>query len=163
ARLRAGASAGQAMEELNRFAADLRKRYPKDDSELSFTGDPLLEDIVGDYRGRLFVLLGAVGFVLLIACGHIANLLLARGGARTGELAIRAALGAGRARIVRQLLTESIVLSAISAAAGLALAWWGIRALVAAAPSGVPRLAQTTIDPIVLAFTIGVSIASAVV
>ena len=113
-----------------------------------------MEELVGDYRRRLFILLGAVGFVLLIACGNIANLLLARGAARAGEMAIRAALGAGRGRIVRQLLTESLVLALISAAAGLALAAWGISALVAAAPEGVPRLEQTSLDPVVVGFTL---------
>ena len=106
-------------------------------------------------------MLGAVGFVLLIACGNIANLLLARGAARSGELAMRAALGAGRGRIVRQLLTESAVLAFIAGAAGLALAWWGVRALVAAAPPGVPRLEQTAVSPIVLSFTLGVALLSA--
>ena len=109
----------------------------------------------------MFTLLGAVGFVLLIACGNVANLLLARGSARAGELAIRAALGAGRGRIARQLLTESVVLAVVSAIVGLALAAWGIGALVAAAPDGVPRLEQTTLDPFVLAFTLLVTLVSA--
>ena len=104
----------------------------------------------------------AVGFVMLIACGNVANLLLARGATRTGELAIRAALGAGRGRIVRQLLTESVVLALLSAAAGLALAFWGIQALVAAAPPGVPRLDQTSLDFRVLGFTLMIAVASAV-
>ncbi len=162
ARLKAGVPAGQAASELAGFAADLRKRFPKDDSELSFTVVPMMEELVGDYRQRLFILLGAVGFVLLIACGNIANLLLARGAVRAGEMAIRAALGAGRGRMVRQLLTESLVLALISAAAGLALAAWGIRALIAAAPEGVPRLEQTTLDPVVVGFTLLIALASAV-
>ena len=122
-----------------------------------------MTELVGDYRQRLFVLLGAVGFVLLIACGNIANLLLARGASRGAELAVRTALGAGRGRIVRQLLTESVVLALVSAAAGIALAAWGIRALVAAAPPGIPRLEQTGLDPYVLGFTLITSIASAFV
>lgn len=161
-RLTPGTSVVHAEAELSRFAEDLRRRFPKDDAELNFAVDPMMEELVGDYRQRLFVLLGAVGIVLLIACGNIANLLLARGAARAGEMAIRAALGAGRGRMVRQLLTESFVLALVSAAAGLALAAWGIRALVAAAPDGVPRLEQTALDPVVLGFTLLVALVSAV-
>ena len=123
----------------------------------------MTDDVVGDYRTRLFVLLGAVGFVLLIACGNLANLLLARGAARSGELAIRAALGAGRARIVRQLLTESLILALAAAVLGLAFAQWGIRALVALGPPGVPRLDQARLDGVVLLFTVGVALLSALI
>ena len=161
-RLGPGATAQQALSELTRNAADLRVKFPLDDAELGFSVIGALDELVGDYRRRLFIMLGAVGFVLLIACGNIANLLLARGAARSGELAMRAALGAGRGRIVRQLLTESAVLAALAGTAGLALAWWGVRALVAVAPPGVPRLEQTTVDPVVLAFTLGVALLSAV-
>ena len=101
----------QALAELNRNAQQLRKDFPRDDQKLQMTAVGVLEDLVGDYRRRLFILLGAVGFVMLIACGNVANLLLARGATRAGELAIRGALGAGRGRIVRQLLTESVVLA----------------------------------------------------
>ena len=104
-----------------------------------------------------------MGFVLLIACGNVANLLLARGATRASELAVRAALGAGRARIVRQLLTESVVLALVSAIVGVGLAAWGIRALVAAAPPGVPRLEQTTLDLYVLGFTLAVTLVSAMI
>jgi predicted permease len=161
-RLKAGVTVRQAEAELARFAEDLRRRFPKEDAEISFTITPMMEDLVGDYRQRLLILLGAVGFVLLIACGNIANLLLARGAARSGEMAIRAALGAGRGRMVRQLLTESLVLALASAAAGLALAAWGIGALIAAAPDGVPRLEQTTLDPVVVGFTLLIALVSAV-
>jgi putative ABC transport system permease protein len=161
-RLRPEATREQAMSELQASADRLRRDFPRDDAELGFTVVTALEDLVGDYPRRLFTLLGAVGFVLLIACGNIANLLLARGAARAGELAIRSALGAGRARIVRQLLTESIVLALVSAAAGLALAAWGIRALVAVAPDGVPRLEQASLDPMVLAFTMVVALLAAI-
>jgi putative ABC transport system permease protein len=162
ARLKPGVTLEWAGSELAGLAADLRRRFPKDDAELNFTLTPLMEDLVGDYRRRLFVLLGAVGFVLLIACGNLANLLLARGAARSGEMAIRAALGAGRGRLVRQLLTESLVLAISAAAAGLAIAWWGIRALVAAAPDGIPRLEQTSLPPMLLGFTLIVALLAAV-
>src|SRR5262249_18731116 len=162
ARLKPDATLGQALAELDRNAVHLRKAFPRDDQNLQMTAVGALEDLVGDYRRRLFILRGAVGFVMLIACGNVANLLLARGATRTGELAIRAALGAGRGRIVRQLLTESVVLALLSAAGGLAIAFWGIQALVAAAPPGVPRLDQTSIDFRVLGFTLLVAVASAV-
>ena len=160
-RLKPGVTREQAAAELDRNAADLKKKFPRDNAELGMRAVPLMQNFVGDYGQRLFVMLGAVGFVLLIACGNIANLLLARGAARSGELAMRAALGAGRGRIVRQLLTESAVLAVVSAAAGLALAAWGVRALIAAAPPGVPRLEQTSLDPIVIAFTMGIALLSA--
>ena len=163
ARLKAGATREQAGAELERAAADVRERFPKENKERAFAVYPLTGEVVGDYDRRLFVLLGAVGFVLLIACGNVANLLLARGAARAGELGIRAALGAGHGRIVRQLLTESLVLAAAGAALGLAIAWWGIRALVAAAPPGVPRLEQAELDPVALAFAGALAVLCAVV
>ena len=159
-RLKPEVTAAQALAELSRNAADLRVKFPRDNAEFGMTLTSLMEELVGDYRGRLFIMLGAVGFVLLIACGNIANLLLARGAARSAELAMRAALGAGRGRIVRQLMTESAVLAAVAGSAGLVLAWWGIQALVAAAPPGVPRLEQTAVNPIVLGFTFGVAVLS---
>jgi predicted permease len=161
ARLRPGATSAQALGVLQQNALRLRKDFPRENQELGFLLSGVMEELVGGYRRRLFVLLGAVGFVLLIACGNVANLLLARGAVRSSELAIRAALGAGRGRIVRQLLTESAVLALVSAAAGVALAWWGIRALISVAPDGVPRLEQTTLDPMVLAFAILIAFASA--
>jgi predicted permease len=161
ARLNPGNTIEQARQELEQNAQRIRVAFPKDASELKFRTVPALEDLVGDYSRRLFTLLGAVAFVLLIACGNVANLLLARGAARSSELAVRAALGAGRARIARQLLTESVVLAIVSALGGLALAAWGITALLAAAPPGVPRLDQTSLDPVVVAFSLGIAIASA--
>jgi predicted permease len=161
-RLAPGATREQAANELRESAGRLRAGFPRDNAELGFIVMTALEELVGDYPRRLFTLLGAVAFVLLIACGNVANLLLARGAARAGELAIRAALGAGRGRIARQLLTESLVLALVSAAAGLGLAAWGIRALIAAAPAGVPRLEQTSLDPLVLALTVLVAVVCAV-
>lgn len=162
ARLAGAVSDTQALDELQRNAASLRTRFPREDANFGFALTTLMRELVGDYRQRLFVLLGAVTLVLLIACGNIANLLLARGASRSSELAIRAALGAGRGRIVRQLLTESLVLATLAGAAGLALAAWGIRALAAMAPPGVPRIEQVTIDPVVLGFTAIVALASAI-
>jgi predicted permease len=121
------------------------------------------DDLVGNYRSLLFVLLGAVSFVLLIACVNVANLLLARASTRQKEIAIRAALGAGRGRLVRQLLTESLVLSIAGAAVGLAIALGLIRVILAVSPDTVPRLDQARVDWRVFAFTLAVSIGSALV
>jgi putative ABC transport system permease protein len=156
-RLKAGVSKEQALGELTRIVPRIQAQFPKDTQQLGFQVISMTDDVIGDYRARLFVLLGAVGFVLLIACGNLANLLLARGAARSGELAIRAALGAGRARIVRQLLTESLMLALTASLLGLALAQIGIRALVAMSPPGVPRLEQARLDGFVIMFTIGVA------
>jgi predicted permease len=120
------------------------------------------EAVIGSYKTRLLVLLGAVFCVLLIACGNVANLLLARGAARAKELAIRTAIGAGRGRIVRQLLTESLVLAFLATAVGLLLAYVGVHALIGAAPATIPRLAQTRLDGTVLLCALGLSVLSAV-
>ncbi|MGH2901449.1 MAG: FtsX-like permease family protein, partial [Solirubrobacteraceae bacterium] len=122
-----------------------------------------VDRMVGDFRSQLFTLLGAVGFVLLISCTNVANLLLARATGRGKELAIRAALGAGRGRLIRQLLTESLVLASIGAVAGLAVAFGLLRVIRAVSPDNVPRLDQARIDWRVLAFTLGVGALSAVV
>ncbi len=161
-RLKDGVTPEQATEDLEAIAAALRP-IDRANTNLHFRAVPFMEQFVGDYRTRLFVLLGAVGLVLLIACGNVANLLLARSAVRGREVAIRAALGAGRGRIVRQLLTESAVLGLVSAAAGLAFAWWGMRALVSLVPPGVPRIEQASVDGVVLAFTLGISILSSLV
>src|SRR6185436_7507885 len=113
---------------------------------------------VQNVRQTLFVLLGAVGFVLLIACVNVANLQLARAQSRMREVAVRAALGAGRARLARQFLAESTLLGLLGGAAGLAAAFWCTRALVALGPASIPRLAEVTIDLRVLAFTFGTAV-----
>ena len=118
------------------------------------------EQIVGGVRRALLVLGGVVWFVLLIACANVANLLLARSIVRTREVALRAALGAGRSRMIRQLLTESFVLSALGGAVGLVLAFWGVQAVKVLAPSGVPRLASVSLDSTTLAFTVVVTVAT---
>ena len=123
----------------------------------------LREEVVGTVRRAIWLLFGAVGFLLLIACANVANLLLARAEARQREMAVRTALGAGAARVVRQLLTESLVLAGISAAAGLALAWIGVRLLAWWNPSSIPRVAGTSVDWRVLLFTVGVALVTTVV
>jgi putative ABC transport system permease protein len=160
ARMRPGVTLQQSSALTQRAESELAARSPGTPADLGAAVHRYADELVGDYRGRLFILLGAVGFVLVIACVNVANLLLARATSRARELAIRAALGAGRARLVRQLLAESLVLSAIGAVIGVLLALLLVRGLVAVAPSGVPRLEQARVDGAVLAFTLGVALAS---
>ena len=140
-----------------------RTNIPKTNKTSGVRVAGIRRSIVGDYRTRLFVLLSAVGCVLLIACGNVANLLLARGAARSKELAVRTAIGAGRSRIVRQLLTENLVLACLSSAGGLLLAWAGIHLLVGAAPPTIPRLAATRIDGTVLLFALALAVVCSIV
>ena len=124
---------------------------------------PLRDEVVGNVRRALWVLQGAVLLVLLIACANVANLLLARAESRHKEFAVRTALGAGKVRILRQFMTEGTVLSLLGAGLGLALAFWGLKALLAANPESVPRAAEITLDPVVLAFTVGVALLTGLV
>ena len=153
-RLREGVSLAQAKSDLSAVARDLSRDHPRDNVDRDATAWLLREEIVGNYRQRITVLLGAVSLVLLIACANVANLLLGRGAARERELALRAALGAGRGRIVRQLLTESLLLGLIAAAVGLLVAEGGRLLLLGTAPPGVPRLESARIDLVALAFTV---------
>src|SRR5205823_12180713 len=162
-RLKRGVSREQALQQLEAVAVRVRHDFPRDVSELRYSMESFGENVVGGYRARLFVLLGAVLVVLLIACGNVANLLLARGAARGREIAVRTALGAGRLRIVRQLLTESVVLALAAAGAGLLLAQWFITGVVAASPRDVPRLDQARIDPVAFGFAIAIGLVSSVV
>jgi putative ABC transport system permease protein len=164
ARLKPGVTIAQVRDELHTLAQTWTRHglYPP---QMGFDvlAVSLQDEVVGTIRRAVWLLFGAVGFLLLIACANVANLLLARAEARQREMAVRTALGAGAARVVRQLLTESLVLAGISAAAGLALAWIGVRLLAWWNPSSIPRVAGTSVDARVLLFTIGVALITTVI
>jgi predicted permease len=162
-RLKPGVTPAQARGELDQIARGLRERFPQENQGRAFRITSLHEELVGDYRTRLFVLLGAVGFVLLIACANIANLLLARATVRARETAIRAAVGAGRGHLARHALAESLVLAASGGLLGIVAAYWGVAALVAIGPTDIPRLALARVDAPVLGFVLLVSLASGLV
>ena len=161
ARLGDGSSMRDAQADLDAIAAQFKEEHATryaDVHRWKLMAVPLHEMMVGEVRPALLVVLGAVGLVLIIACVNIANLLLARGAARQRELAIRTSLGAGRSRIVRQLLTESLLLAVAGAAFGLLLAWLGVRGLVALDPGSVPRLDTARIDGTMLLFSLALSL-----
>jgi predicted permease len=162
-RLEPGVTVARAEEEMRGLARWLETTYPKENRDRGIVMAPFMEELVGDYRPRLFVLLGAVAFVLLIACANIANLLLARGAARSREMAIRAAIGAGRGHLLRQALTESLVLAGAGGLLGLLLGYWGVTLLAGFGPEDVPRLAQARLDWPVLAFALGLTVLSGLV
>src|SRR6266436_1897607 len=153
ARLKPGATIEQARGELTAIAHRIEQQNPATNSNMSFRVTPLEEAIVGDVRPALLVLLGAVAFVLLIASANVANLLLARAATREKEVSIRAALGASRARLTRQLLTESVLLAAIGGVLGLLFAKWGVKLLLELGPGNLPRHEEIAIDGGVLGFT----------
>src|SRR6202522_2999022 len=168
-RLKPGVTLAQANAQLKIAAAQFRRRYPDAvaamDPRGTFGTQRLRDHVVAGARSSLLVLLGAVGFVLLIACANVANLLLVRATGRKREFAIRAAVGAGRARIIRQLLTESIVLSITGGVLGLILGYAGVRALLAVSPAGLPRVgengAAVGLDWRLFLFTLGISLSTA--
>ena len=163
-RLKPGVTVPQAQAQMDRIAAELRERFPiKKTSDLHIRVEPMQEDLVADVRPSILALMGAVTFVLLIACANVANLLLVRVSRRERELAVRAALGGSRGQLIRQMLTESFVISGVGALLGIGLAWAGIRVLLALAPDTLPRTDTVALDPLVLGFTIVAAVVAAAV
>jgi len=158
ARLKPRVTLAQARAQIATLNARLARTYPATDKDWSIHAEPVNQDVLGDARSPLLILLGAVGFVLLIACANIGNLFLSRAWARRRELAIRSTLGATRARIIRQLLTESLLLAFAGGACGLLLAFWGVSALRTLLPPDTPRLQDLTINHTVLWFTLAASV-----
>jgi predicted permease len=163
ARLKPGISIAEAQADVSRIAANLKSQYPNTNSDAGGARIlPELKLMVGDVQPALLVLLAAVGLVLLIACVNVANLLLARSMARQKEMAVRCALGAGRGLLVRQLLTESLILSLVGGAAGLLLAGWGTSGLVRLVPDNIPRIARIGVDGPVFLFALAASIVTGI-
>jgi len=162
-RLNPGFTLAQAQAEMDRVAHNLAVAYPEADAGHNIKLVSMKEDQVGNVQPLLLVLLAAVGFLMLIACANVANLLLARSLARSREFAIRSALGASHARIMRQLLTESVLLSSLGGALGLLLAYCGMKTLLKALPAALPRIGEVSLDSKVLLFTLVLSLVTGVV
>ena len=162
-RLRDGVSPEQARAELTTIAERLARTYPDQNANVTMRMASLEEETVGDVRGALLLLLSSVGFVLLIACANVTNLLLARASTREREIAVRTALGASRGRLVRQLVTETLVLYGTGACAGLLLAAWGLDALIAFSPEDIARLDHARLDPATLGFTLAIMLTTGIV
>ncbi|AGC49011.1 ABC transporter permease [Myxococcus stipitatus DSM 14675] len=164
ARMKPGVTLEQARADVTRVAGEMAAQEPRYNGiGWSIRITPLEDTVVGDVRGTLWLLLGAVGFVLLVACSSVANLMLARAAAREREVSIRAALGASRGRLVAQFLTESLVLSVVGGGLGLLFALWGTDALLAFVGDGLPRVSQVRLDPTSVVFTVGVSLLTGLV
>lgn len=162
-RLKAEVTPEQAVADLTPIAARLRELHPDANANLRVAVTPIIEAVVGNTADRILVVFGAVCLVLLIGCVNVANLLLARGATRARELAVRAALGAGRSRIVRQLLVENLVLSLVAGILGVGVAGFGVRVILAAAPENVPRLDRLSLDLASVGFALAAAVASALV
>jgi len=162
-RLSPGLTLPQGQAEMNEIARNLALAYPEADSGKSITLVSMKEDIVGNVQPLLYLLLAAVGFLLLIACANIANLLLARAVGRSREFAIRTALGASRARMIRQLLTESVLLAGLGGVLGFAFAFWGTKAILKGLPAALPRANEVSLDLKVLLFTLALSLFTGVI
>ncbi len=158
ARTRDGVSVDTAREDFNTIARGLAKQYPDTNTDRGINVRPMLENSVGEYRGKLYLLLGAVGCVLLIACANVANLQLARATGRTKELAVRAALGASRWRLMRQMLVESALLGLLGGIGAVLLALWATDAIVSLSPANVPRFHDVHVDWVALGFTAAVAV-----
>ncbi len=162
-RLKPGLTLAQAQAEMEGVARNLAVAYPEADAGHTIKLVSMKEDLVGNVQPLLFVLLAAVGFLMLIVCANVANLLLARSVARSREFAIRSALGASQARMIRQLLTESVLLAIVGGALGLLLAWGGLKMLVGALPAALPRAGEVSLDAKVLFFTLLLSLLTGVI
>ena len=162
-RLRSDVTLATALGDLDQIMQRLAREDPGTEDDHRSAGKFLIDETAGDVRPILWLLMGAVGLILLIACANVANLVLARSATRSREIAIRTAIGAGRMRLLRQVLTENLLVASIGGALGLLLGYWALRALILIAPKGIPRLAEVGLDLRVLLFTAGLTIVTGVV